>query len=54
MTCGAAATALFVAHQAIGTKQTRSVARDLALAFFASLFLGSGLLFGLLASGIWF
>jgi ABC-type Mn2+/Zn2+ transport system permease subunit len=54
MLCGAGATALFVAHQAIGTKQTRNVRRDVSLALFASLALGSGLLFGLLASGIWF
>lgn len=50
---GFGATALFVAHQAIGTKKTRNVQRDVSLALFAAVMLGSGLLFGLLSSGVW-
>lgn len=51
---GAGATALFVAHQAIGTKKTRNVQRDVVLAFIASVMLGLGLLFTMLANGVWF
>jgi hypothetical protein len=51
---GFAVTALFVAHQAIGTKKTRNVPRDVLLASVASVMLGTGLLFGLLANGVWF
>ncbi len=51
---GLSATALFVAHQAINAKQTRSILRDIILALFASLTLATGLVFGLLACGVWF
>jgi hypothetical protein len=51
---GFGATALFVAHQAIGTKTTRNVSRDVGLSLFASLTLATGITFGLLGSGIWF
>lgn len=50
---GFGATALFVAHQAIGTKKTRNVGRDVALAATASVMLGLGLVFSLLSNGIW-
>jgi Oligosaccharyltransferase subunit 5 len=51
---GFGATALFVAHQAIGTKKTRNVQRDIVLALIASVMLGLGLLFTMLANGVWF
>jgi hypothetical protein len=51
---GFGATALFVAHQAIGTKTTRNVPRDIVLSLFASITLATGINFGLLGSGIWF
>lgn len=51
---GFVSSALFIAHQAIGTKQNRSIKRDLAIAMFASVNLGVGFIFGLLATGIWF